>query len=47
MSKILRGKTSSDKLTQEVGVRVKRKLKARRNSVPGVWFGLGMIGLVG
>lgn len=24
-----------------------RKLKARRNNTPGVWFGLGMMGLIG
>jgi ATP synthase protein I len=24
-----------------------RKLKARRNPTPGVWFGLGMMGLIG
>lgn len=31
----------------EVGAKVSRKLKARKNSTPGVWFGLGMMGLVG
>jgi ATP synthase protein I len=30
-----------------VGATASRKLKARRNPTPGVWFGLGMIGLVG
>ena len=34
-------------LSQEVGVKAARKLKARRNSVQGVWFGLGMMGLIG
>ena len=34
-------------LSQEVGAKAARKLKARRNSTPGVWFGLGMMGLVG
>ena len=34
-------------LSQEVGEKAARKLKARRNSAPGVWFGLGMIGLIG
>ena len=33
-------------LSQEVGAKAKRKLKARRNE-PGVWFGLGMMGLIG
>lgn len=31
----------------EVGAKAARKLKARRNSAQGVWFGLGMMGLVG
>jgi ATP synthase protein I len=34
-------------LGQEVGVKAARKLMARRNSAQGVWFGLGMMGLVG
>ena len=34
-------------LSQEVGTKAKRKLKARRNSTPTVWFGLGMMGLIG
>ena len=33
--------------SREVGVKAARKLKARRNATPGVWFGLGMMGLVG
>ena len=33
-------------LSQEVGAKATRKLKARRNE-PGVWFGLGMMGLIG
>jgi len=32
---------------QEVGAKVKRKLKAQRSPNQGVWFGLGMMGLVG
>jgi ATP synthase protein I len=31
----------------QVGVKAARKLKARRNATPGVWFGLGMMGLIG
>jgi len=31
----------------EVGAKAARKLEARRNSAQGVWFGLGMMGLVG
>jgi len=34
-------------LGREVGARAARKLKARRNPTQGVWFGLGMMGLVG
>ena len=30
-----------------VGANATRKLKARRNSTQGVWFGLGMMGLIG
>jgi len=33
--------------SREVGAKAARKLKARRNSRRGVWFGLGMMGLVG
>ena len=33
-------------LSREVGAKASRKLKARRNS-KGVWFGLGMMGLIG
>jgi len=34
-------------LAGQVGAKAARKLKARRNPAPGVWFGLGMMGLVG
>ena len=34
-------------LSREVGAAAARKLKARRHPTPGVWFGLGMMGLVG
>jgi ATP synthase protein I len=33
--------------SQEVGAKAARKLKARRNSTKSVWFGLGMMGLIG
>lgn len=32
---------------QQVGAKAARKLRARRTSTQGVWFGLGMMGLVG
>jgi ATP synthase protein I len=31
----------------QVGAKATRKLKARRNGAPGVWIGLGMMGLIG
>ena len=34
-------------LSREVGAKATRKLKAHRNPTPGVWFGLGMMGLIG
>jgi ATP synthase protein I len=41
--------TSSDEtsLSRAVGQSADRKIKARRNSAQAVWFGLGMMGLVG
>ncbi len=36
-----------ESLSQVVGAKAARKLKARRNPAQGVWFGLGMMGLVG
>jgi ATP synthase protein I len=34
-------------LARQVGDKAERKLKARRNSTQGTWFGLGMMGLIG
>ncbi|CAN5752872.1 AtpZ/AtpI family protein [soil metagenome] len=34
-------------LAGQVGAKAARKLKARRRGTPGVWFGLGMMGLIG
>jgi ATP synthase protein I len=34
-------------LADQVGSKASRKLKARRSGTPGVWFGLGMMGLIG
>lgn len=31
----------------EIGAKAARKLAAKRNAAHGVWFGLGMMGLVG
>jgi ATP synthase protein I len=36
-----------ERLARQVGAKADRKIKARRNPAPGVWFGLGMMGLVG
>jgi ATP synthase protein I len=42
-------KPSKDEPTfaAQIGAEAARKLKARRNSTPGVGFGLGMMGLIG
>jgi ATP synthase protein I len=34
-------------LAEEVGAKAARKLRAQRHATPGVWFGLGMMGLIG
>lgn len=34
-------------LAEQVGVKAARKLKAQRNATPGVWFGLGLMGVIG
>lgn len=33
--------------SRKIGADTERKLKARRNEAPGVWSGLGMMGLIG
>lgn len=33
--------------SRQVAAQAARKRKARRNPAPGVWFGLGMTGLIG
>jgi ATP synthase protein I len=38
---------SNESFSREIAAKAARKLKARRNSAQGVWFGLGMMGLVG
>jgi ATP synthase protein I len=42
--KTTKGRTT---FSRQVGAKAARKLKARRNSTQGVWFGLGMMGLIG
>ncbi len=34
-------------LSQEIGTKATRKLRAQRNAAKTVWFGLGMMGLIG
>ena len=34
-------------MADQVGAKAARKLKARRDGTDGVWFGLGMMGLIG
>jgi len=34
-------------LASEIKAKAARKIRARRNSAQGVWFGLGMMGLIG
>ena len=38
---------SAQAFSAQVGAKAARKLKARRQSTQGVWFGLGMMGLIG
>ena len=33
--------------SREVGEKAERKIRAQRNPAKGVWFGLGMMGLIG
>lgn len=40
-------KKSTASLSEKVGAKADRKLKARRRPDAGLWFGLGMMGLVG
>ena len=49
MSDKTNGKQSQDETTfaSRIGAKAARKLKARRDGAQGVWFGLGMTGLVG
>ena len=42
-----RARKTETAFSRQVGAKAARKLKARRNSTQGVWFGLGMMGLIG
>ena len=37
----------AEEFAQQAGAKAARKLKARRDASQGVWFGLGMMGLIG
>jgi ATP synthase protein I len=39
--------TPESALAERVGAKAARRLDARRHPTPGVWFGLGMMGLIG
>jgi ATP synthase protein I len=39
--------TRPTKFGRQIGEKAARKLNAQRNPAPGVWFGLGMMGIVG
>ncbi|MCE9563887.1 MAG: AtpZ/AtpI family protein [Planctomycetes bacterium] len=43
----LKGVNEETDFSRQVAAQAARKLKARRNPAPGVWFGLGMTGLIG
>ncbi len=36
-----------EELSQEIGAKAARKLRAKRRGVQGIWLGLGMFGLIG
>jgi len=37
----------TEEFAQRTGEKAARKLKARRDALHGVWFGMGMMGLIG
>jgi ATP synthase protein I len=39
--------TPSDLMARQVAAKAERKMRARRDGAPGVWSGLGMMGLIG
>ena len=42
-----KSEVGATEFSHQVGTKAARKLKARRNSAQDVWFGLGMMGLIG
>jgi len=49
MNDKLSGQSNKQRSTlgRQIGTKAARKLKAHRNAAPGVWYGLGMMGLIG
>ena len=47
MNKQTEETSQTDTFAAQVGAKAARKLMARKNATHGVWFGLGMMGLVG
>ena len=43
----IKNANSRTSFSREVGAKADRKLRARRNTTQNVWFGLGMMGLIG
>ena len=41
------GATGESEFSRQIAAQASRKRKAQRNPAPGVWFGLGMTGLIG
>lgn len=33
--------------SNQIGIKAARKLRAQRKQTPGIWFGLGMLGIIG
>jgi ATP synthase protein I len=33
--------------SNQIGIKTARKLRAQRNQAPGIWFGLGIMGIIG
>lgn len=45
--RLKQAESGSDEISAEISRKAERKLKARQQQKRGVWFGLGMFGLVG
>lgn len=47
MSNASKHEKTEAEFSREIGAKAERKLKARRKPAPGVWLGLGMMGVIG